>query len=240
LKGTKEWNEYCKSGKKPEDIPSHPDGTYKKEFKGYGDWLGTGTVADRDKVFRSFTKAREFVRELKLKNSAEWKQYCNSGKRPSNIPGAPNDVYKNKGWYGIPDWLGNGNLSNTRRPPRMTYDECSLFAQKNNIASQTEWENFSKSGKRPSNIPGHPRDVYKKEWVSWGKFLGTDRVANQLIQYRSFTEAREFARSLGLKNIHKWNDYCKSGKKPGDIPAAPWNTYKKQKTKRAIRHNTTP
>ena len=38
--------------------------------------------------------------------------------------------------------------------------------------------------------------------------------------YRSFTEARKFARSLKLTGLIVWYEYCKSGKKPDDIPTA--------------------
>ena len=229
LKGTKEWQEYCKSGNKPDDIPGHPGSAYPKEFKKngkWGDWLGTGTIASQNMIFRSFKEARNYVRNLKLKNNAEWKEYCKLGNKPDDIPANPNGTYK-KDFEGIPDWLGNGN---TRMIP-VTYDECRKFAQKNNITKQKEWENFSKSDKRPSNIPGHPRDVYKKEWISWGNFLGTGSIANKNKVYRSFESAREFVRALGLKNHEEWKEYCASGNKPDDIPSAPWNTYKEWKKK---------
>ena len=35
---------YCKSGKKPENIPMAAEDVYKNEWKGLGDWLGTGFV----------------------------------------------------------------------------------------------------------------------------------------------------------------------------------------------------
>jgi hypothetical protein len=41
LKNQTEWRAYCKSGKKPHDIPTIPHTAYRKEWKGYGDWLGT-------------------------------------------------------------------------------------------------------------------------------------------------------------------------------------------------------
>jgi hypothetical protein len=44
--------------------------------------------------------------------------------------------------------------------------------------------------------------------------------------YRPFKEAREFVRSLNLKGTKEWQEYCKSGEKPDDIPSAPWETYK--------------
>ena len=44
---TPEWREYCKSGKIPQDIPYKPYRTYKKEWISWGDWLGTGRIADQ-------------------------------------------------------------------------------------------------------------------------------------------------------------------------------------------------
>jgi len=48
-------------------------------------------------------------------------------------------------------------------------------------------------------------------------------------EYRSYKEAREFVRKLNLKNTYEWKEYCKSGNKPDDIPAAPWDVYKEWK-----------
>ena len=76
LKNYREWTEYCRSGKKPEDIPSSPYQIYKgKGWKGLGDFLGTGTIAPQNMEYRSFEEAREFVRTLGLKNKKEWDEY---------------------------------------------------------------------------------------------------------------------------------------------------------------------
>jgi hypothetical protein len=236
LKGTSAWQEYCKSGNKPKDIPGNPGLAYPKEFKKngkWGDWLGTGTISSQDKQnqMKSFKDARKFVRTLKLKDNTEWKEYCKSGKRPSNIPAAPNDVYKNKGWDGIPDWLGNGNSSNTRRD-YFSYEQCSKLIQKNNISTQDQLTDFRKSYKNPEKIPGHPWDVYKTQgtWVSWPDFTGTGKVANQNREFKSFKDAKIFAISLNLKGISAWREYCKSGDKPDDIHSVPQNIYKKEWT----------
>ena len=34
------WEEYCRSGNKPADIPARPDLVYHTEWKGWQDWLG--------------------------------------------------------------------------------------------------------------------------------------------------------------------------------------------------------
>ena len=95
LKTQRKWFEYCKSGDKPDNIPYSPNGTYKNNgWSGFGDWLGTGNVAPQDRVYQSFTEAREFVRKLNLKTWSEWFVYCKSGKKPDDIPGQPWIVYK--------------------------------------------------------------------------------------------------------------------------------------------------
>ena len=42
------------------------------------------------KVWRPFDEARGFVRSLQLKNTREWEEYRNSGKKPDDIPSHPN------------------------------------------------------------------------------------------------------------------------------------------------------
>ena len=81
LKNVPDWEEYRKSDKKPFDIPATPNRTYKKEWISYGDWLGTGRIANQKRKYRSFEEAREFVRKLKLKNRDEWDAYVKSGKK---------------------------------------------------------------------------------------------------------------------------------------------------------------
>jgi len=107
LKSQAEWNAYSKSSKRPTDIPSAPRKTYAEVgWVGFSDWLGTGTTAPRLQDFRSFKKARKFVRSLKFKSGTEWQAYCKSGRKPPDIPSKPNSCYKNDGWAGMSDWLG--------------------------------------------------------------------------------------------------------------------------------------
>ena len=89
LKTSVEWYAYCTSGNKPDDIPSNPNQTYKNDFKGYGDWLGTGRISSYNIQYRPFKEAREFVRKLGLKSNKEWNEYCKSGNKPDNIPSNP-------------------------------------------------------------------------------------------------------------------------------------------------------
>ena len=104
----------------------------------------------------------------------------------------------------------------------MPFVEARKYACDLKLRSRTEWEKFTKSNSRNYLIPVNPDTVYKNSgWINWGDFLGTGRIAPQLMVYRPFEKAREFARNLGLKTYLDWQNYCKSGKKPNDIPQSP-------------------
>jgi hypothetical protein len=69
IKNAKEWFLASKDGKLPIGLPSNPSRTYEhKGWNGWGDWLGTGRIADQEKEFWDFEKAREFVRKQGLKD----------------------------------------------------------------------------------------------------------------------------------------------------------------------------
>jgi hypothetical protein len=225
LKGVSEWEVYCKSGDKPDDIPSHPNVTYKnKGWQNWGDFLGTGRIADQYNIYRSFTEAREFVRALNLKGQKEWREYCTSGNKPSDIPQKVERTYK-KDFKGYGDWLGTGNIHN-RDKQFCSFKEAREFVRMLKLKNQKEWKEYCKFSEKPNDIPSNPNHVYKNDFKGMGDWLGTGNIKSSDKQFLTFTEAREFVQSLGLKNNKEWNEYYKSGEKPDDIPSAPARTYK--------------
>ena len=60
LKSKKEWYTYSSSSRRPNDIPSQPYRTYKNEWRGWGDWLGTGRIANQIKGW-SIEKVKELL-----------------------------------------------------------------------------------------------------------------------------------------------------------------------------------
>ena len=107
LKSRTDWRVYSKSGERPSDIPSAPERTYKRSgWKGYGDWLGTGTIQTSQRQYKEFTEARAYVRSLGLKSQNEWELYKKSRKLPKDIPLVPRNTYKKSGWISMGDWLG--------------------------------------------------------------------------------------------------------------------------------------
>jgi len=228
LESAKKWEKYAKSGNKPKDVPANPSRVYKeKGWIDWGDWLGTGTIANNKITFREFTQAREFVIKLGISEQTEWRKYCKSGKKPDDIPANPNQVYKNKGWRGYGDWLRAGKKIE-HESHFMEFNQARELVIQLGISGSKEWRNYCKSGKNPDNIPATPNQVYKnKGWKGMGDWLGTGAIHPRDRTYWPFEKAREFIRKLNLKGQTDWAEFCKSGKKPQDIPSHPHIIYKK-------------
>jgi hypothetical protein len=106
------------------------------------------------------------------------------------------------------------------------FKKARAFVHRLGLKSHADWIKYCASGKKPHDIPSAPASVYAKAgWVNLGDWLGTGTVAPILREYQSFKRARAFAHNLGLKSWAEWREYCRSGSKPGDIPAKPYRTY---------------
>jgi hypothetical protein len=188
-------------------MPFNPDKTYKnKGWKGFGDWLGTGSVATQDMKFLPFEQAKEFVRTLGLKDVREWEEYRRSGERPKNIPSSPNEVYKDEGWISWGDWLCTGRIGNLKME-FSSFEQAREFVRTLGLRTWNKWTEYRKSDKKPKNIPSAPNDVYKDEgWISWGDWLGTGRIADQKTGW-SITKVKELLSSLIQSGtIYQWNE----------------------------------
>jgi len=179
------------------------------------------------KKFRSFEEARKYARSLKLKKQSDWNEIKKAGLLPKDIPRRPSSVYRNN-WKSMGDWLGTGTVSYKNKKWR-PFLEARTFVHSLQLKSGKEWAKFTKSKKIPPDIPKQPAEPYKnKGWVSMGNWLGTGRIADQLKKFQTFNDARKYAQSLNLKGRTDWFEFCKSGKRPLDIPSNPQNLYKKQ------------
>ena len=163
-----EWLIYCKTEKLPANMPATPAYVYKdKGWIGIGDWIGKRGEkrATRNREYLQFEQAKEFVHKLKLKDGTEWTNYCLSGKKPDDIPRSPHEVYKDKGWLGMGDWLGTGRIA-TSKKVFLPFEEAIKYVRKLKLKSGSDWIRYCQSGKKPNDIPVHPGQVYKdKGWV---------------------------------------------------------------------------
>ena len=171
--------------------------------------------------FRSYDDAKKFLMPLKLKNYEEWIEYCESGRKPVDIPANPWDIYK-KEWCGVLAFV-NKHTSPCVDKGYRTHMEARKFVSRLKLKNHDEWVEYCKSGKKPKGIPHNPEKIYETEgWFGWDYWFSIGKPS-----YRSFDDAKKFIQSLHLKNTKEWKEFCKSGKKPSDIPSRPQEIYKK-------------
>lgn len=90
----------------PAKIPKRPDRAYKKEWQGWGDFLGCNNEFPFvKKKVRPFKEARSYVQQLGLKNKHEWTAYAKTDKKPVDIPSRPDLIYRDD-WFTWKDFLG--------------------------------------------------------------------------------------------------------------------------------------
>ena len=114
---------------------------------------------------------RDSAHSLNLMNQEQWFMWTKSGERPLDIPTDPKTVYKDKGWNGMGDWLGTGNIFYKEWRP---FKEARDYARSLKLKNKDQWFVWTKSGERPFDIPTDPSKVYKNEgWNGYGDWLGT-------------------------------------------------------------------
>ena len=216
LKSSSEWKKLNKTF--PRDIPVAPH-IYYNDFESWGVFLGTGNIAPQYRKFVSYEEAQNFAISIKVKSHIEWIRYFKKNKPPENIPLAPNDYYKNlwKGWSFFLD-------KNYKEIKYHSYEQSKLELKKFKLKSRADFKKLLKKNKvLAKKIPLTPNDYYKNKWEGWGPFIGTGFLRENFLEYK---EAIKFVHKLKIKNWNDWTKYCKSGKKPSRIPAAPNYAYK--------------
>ena len=186
LRSYKEWQLYTKGelkdrAKKPDDIPSAPDRTYRAEWQGWQDFLGTEKISRRGRKFKTFDEVKCFAKKLKLRSLKEWQSYSKGelkgySKRPDDIPSSPQSTFR-EDWKGWGDFLGTGRVAPQNKVFK-TFKQARSFVRKLKLKNNREWRLYTKGelkahSKKPDDIPSTPEDVYKENWNGWKDFLGT-------------------------------------------------------------------
>jgi len=115
-----------------------------------------------------------------------------------------------------------------------SFEEARKYARDLKLKSVDEWVKIAEKiaydnrngALEKINIPSHPAKQYKNEWISWENFLGTgNSVPSKFTDYET---AKCFVHCIKprINNCREWDEYCKSGKKPKDIPHSPQKIYK--------------
>ena len=170
LKSEKEWR-VARKINLPEDIPTNPNRTYADEWNGMGDWLGTGSIADKDRLYLTFEEAALWAQQSGISSTMEWRLKAKEGRIPENIPKVPYNTY-HKQWTTWGAFLGTGFVHYRQRAWR-SYDESRTWARDSGIFTRDEWEIAAKSKLIPDDIPNLPHNLYT-EWEGWPAFFGRD------------------------------------------------------------------
>ena len=129
----------------------------------------------KNKSFLSFEDAREIVRRLELSGSKAW-WHWSKHYRPDNIPSTPDITYRNKGWAGMKDWLGNTTTKRRAASGRsfLPFAEARKIVQALGLKNKEEWRLWSRT-KRPPTIPSTPQRTYKNNgWQGLSAWLGKE------------------------------------------------------------------
>ena len=208
--GQKDWLTYSKQNDFPNDLPKAPTSVYKDQgWLSWGDWLGNGKIASKDRVYLPFEEARHNVHLLKIPTQKLWINYTKQNGFPENIPKKPERTYKECGWVSLGDWLGNGKIANKDRQ-FIPFTEAISKVHLLNLSNYKEWKDFTKHSDFPENMPKNPSKTYMDDgWLSWGDWLGTGTISNRLKGYCSFKEAREKVHLLKIPGKKEWLNYTK-------------------------------
>ena len=222
----KQYNELHKTGEIPFDLPSRPELIYKdKGWRGWGHFLGTSRVANREKSFRSYESSQEVVQQKGVVLKRQYRKLHKTGEIPFDLPSRPDQTYKGKGWRGWKHFLGTEGVV-IRRKPFRSYESSQEVVQQKGVVSQKQYRKLHKTGEIPFDLPSSPDQTYKgKGWRGWGQFLGTGYIATQKRQFKSFEEAQKYVQQKGMTSSNQYYELSKKGELPSDLPSNPYEVY---------------
>jgi adenylyl-sulfate kinase len=124
--------------------------------------------------FLPFEQARELVRRQKLKSGREFKAWVCSENAPNSIPKVPQDAYLSE-WQGIKNWLGTEGAPVNKKKFR-EFNEARKFVHGLSLSGKSAYSVWSKSGRRPEDIPASPKSAYGDLFKGWVDWLGTGTI----------------------------------------------------------------
>src|SRR5690606_15274381 len=116
IRTSSEWRSLSRERMLPLNIPSFPIQTYRSEWEGWSEFLGTGTKRRRSKpkrIYRSYSAASAWAKKEGIRTSTQWKRYRQAGMLPADIPSNPEAAYSDE-WQSWGEFLGTGRVANTK------------------------------------------------------------------------------------------------------------------------------
>ncbi|RME56880.1 hypothetical protein D6779_09835 [Candidatus Parcubacteria bacterium] len=156
-------------------LPFDPAAFYKRrgEWKGWGDFLGTGAISNKDKKYLSYQDARKVVHSLKVRSAEEYEKLVETLGPSFGLPPHPHAYYmRNEGHFSWRDFL---------YPRFVSYDEAKqILAAKDEIVTVADFRKARKEDPDLQSIPSSPHITYQDEWEDWPTFLDSKRKRQKL------------------------------------------------------------
>lgn len=116
----------------------------------------------------------------------------------------------------------------------LPFEAALAFCRPFQLQTFEEWEAWTRTSMRPSNIPARPDTYYQSSgFRSWNHWLAKSDAAPEEVaspipgnKFLPFSEATIFARGLRLADNTEWIAWCKDGSRPAYIPSSPHRAYK--------------
>jgi hypothetical protein len=183
-----------------------------------------------DKNKDNYYRYDELKKIVKINNIRTKNEYIEKYKMLSNstkkAPLNPYTFYGKEIWKNWSEFLSKPIYKKKINNIYYDYETCKKVIQDKKIESKSDFYKKIKELIIENNkIPYSPQTIYEDKWEGWGEFLGTGRVSDNQKLYKSFEDAKLWARSLNLKMVKEWRQLNLS-ELPKDIPKKPEKTYK--------------
>ena len=107
IKNLLQWHKLHTNKKIPLKYPYSLVSVYKNKFEGAGVFFNSGNAGPFAKNYLKFNQLKKIVTKLNFKNRKEYFIYIKKNKKQLLYPATPDRVYKDIGWNGWSDFLGN-------------------------------------------------------------------------------------------------------------------------------------
>ena len=167
IKSIVEFEERRKTDPELQQVPSHPNRTYKEEgWISWPDFLGTNRVTKATRL--SLAEAKEIVKQKGIKSIVEFEERRKTDQELQQVPSNPHRAYKEEGWISWYDFLGTNRVW-------LTLGKAKEIVRQKGIKSGREFRERRKTDPELRQIPSNPNIAYKEEgWISWYDFFGTN------------------------------------------------------------------
>ena len=212
----KEWSNFYRKYSTKYKIPTSPMRSYKNEWTGWGDFLGTGYVATFNRKYVSFEEFKKTVRKKLIKSASEYSKLKKNNLLEKNFPSSPERQYKNE-WSSWGEILNTGRVANQNRE-YLEFSVAKKIVNNLNLKSQKDFTSLNRDYLISNKIPLNPEKIYKnKGWKNWKVWIGDNYDPYESFrknEFWDFKKAKNFVKKLNIKNAAEWSKFTKSSKFP--------------------------